>query len=167
MNKPLLISGASVLVVGIALVSGSYFVFNHYQLTGLVTFPPRSWGTFIREFPEKPIELTEGDTITVRVTMNKSSEVIFSIRNTDGTQVFDKSGGNITAYHYVQRNDLYFCYLELKSYTSYPLGLDYQIEVSRKSPNQFSLITGVVAMLTGAVIVSVSLVSIRKTKTTS
>ena len=155
MKKIFLLSGVLLFVLGSAVVLGAYFLFNQYSLSGSNHFK----STGVWQFPSSPLELSQGDKVTVKISMNESQSATLSIKNTGGTQAFNngRTWGNITAYYYVQANDLYFCSIYVSS-VSFPRGLDvtYYIEVVGSSPNLLFLLIGVIVLLGGAVTIPIA-----------
>lgn len=163
MKKAFLLIGILLFVLGSALVLGAYFLFNQYSLSGSNHF--KNTGTW--QFPSSPLELSQGDKVTVTISMNESQSSTLSIKNTGGTQVFSstRTSGNKTAYYYVQANDFYFCSLYVSSISG-TRGLDvtYYIEVVRNSPHFFFLVIGIIVLLAGAVTVPIAFLYKNKTR---
>jgi hypothetical protein len=155
MKKALLLTGVLLFVLGAALVLGSYFLFNKYSLSDSrdfgAVFYSANW-----EFPDNPLELGEGDIVAAQISINIDRDLQFRIENTGGTVVFTKSGQNFTAYYYVQTHDLYIMNLRLGSGSVAPCRVSYFLEVTRKAPNQFLLLVGIIVLLAGAVTVPIA-----------
>lgn len=162
MNRALLLTGVLLFVLGCGLVLGSYFIFNKYSLSDSRDFAAGSSGSWT--FPNSPLELSEGDIVTVQISINIDRDVELSIANTGGTVVFTKTGRNFTAYYYAQTHDLYFMSTRLRSGTVAPSHISYFLEVTGKAPNQLFLLIGIIILLAGAVTIPVAFLYKNKTR---
>lgn len=159
MKKVFLLSGVLLFILGSVLVLGSYFLFNRFSLSDWTDFGRNAYGQWggTWDFPYRPLELTEGDTISIQIRMNESRTLSFSISNTEKGQVYAKSATSnfFIVDYYVQTNDFYSFSIEPLS-TGKALHAEYYIEVVRKVPNQLFLVIGVVVLLAGAVMTPIA-----------
>ena len=91
----------------------AYFVFNQFSVSGshLFVFPD----SYLLEwkFSESPVELSQGDKVTVDITQLPSGDASVYILGTNGPESRIGGGtyGNATFYYYVTKNDLYTFYI--------------------------------------------------------
>lgn len=156
MKKVLLVSGILLFILGSTLLLGAYFVFNQYSATSSNHFEylTKGWQT-----PESPLELAEGDKVTVRISMTGSGSADFYIVSTHGRWQLGKGIGigNSTLYYYVQTNDFYYCSVDIMS-IGLPAGLTIKLnlEVTRNAPNLPFLFIGAIVVLAGVVTIPIA-----------
>lgn len=161
MNKALLLSGIVLFILGSSLVLGSQFVENKYSYSESKDLSSPSYGTW--GFPNSPLELNEGDIVTVGVSMNRSRAAVFHIDTSAGEKVFEEYvTGNFTAYYYVKANDLYSCYLTLSHSEWASLHMNYKLEITKPAPNPLFPLIGAIVLLAGIVTIPVAFLYRRK-----
>ena len=158
-NKTYLLLGVLLFLLGSVLVVGSYYLFNKYALTGAYDFPAGAYAQRSRtwEFPEPPLQLGFGDTVTVKIFMNASRIMQFYVYNTERGQIHselieDKS----TVYYFVKGSDLYSFLIEFNGYANTDIHTEYRSAVTRYAPNRLTLILGVLILLSGAATIPVA-----------
>lgn len=154
MNKVFLLAGVSLFIIGSVLFPGAYFIFNQYSVSGSHSFQQYlNW-----QFPETPLELGEGDKVTVKILRIGSFNGKLYIKSTNGGQVLlSNSISNTTLYYYVQTNDFYYFYIDIDSWSSGSVhSVTLNTIVVSKAPNLLFLLIGIIVLLAGAVTIPVA-----------
>jgi len=162
MKKILLLSTFLLFIVGSVLFLGAYFIFNQYSVSGSHSFQyyHETW-----QFPETPLELGEGDKITVKTSKVGNFDGHLFIINTNGKQVLLRDIiSNSSIYYYIQTNDFYYFYIDIFNWSpgSGPHSVTLNITVVSRAPNLLFLLIGIIVLLAGAVTIPV--VFLYKTK---
>jgi hypothetical protein len=151
MKKVLLLLGILLFFVGSTLFIGAYFIFNQYSVSGSHSFQGYLHETW--QFPETPLELGEGDKVTVKILRIGGFNGKFYIKSTSSGQVLlSNSLSNSTLYYYVQTNDFYYSYIDIDSWSSgsvHSVTLDTM--VISKAPNLLLLLIGIIFLLGSAI----------------
>ena len=156
MKKAVFIGGASLIILGCALIFGSYHLFNHYSLSGSKDFAAAGeW-----RFPSSLLELSQGDRVTISVSVGGAGVADLYVINTAGRQILihvDTANltGSATSFTYdVSASDSY-CYLsDVKSVSTHNgFSVTLAIEVLRITQNRPFLLTGVISLAVGVVAV--------------
>jgi len=158
-NKTYLLLGVLLFLLGSVLVVGSYYLFNKYALTGAYDFPAGAYAQRSRtwEFPEPPLQLDLGDTITVKVFVNASRIMQFYVYNTERGQIHSElTEDKSTVYYFVRGSHLYFFLIEFNGYANTDIHTEYRSAVTRYAPNRLTLILGVLILLSGAATIPVA-----------
>jgi len=158
MRKALLLSGHLLLVLGSVLLVGAYLVFNKYSISGSKHFNYRdTW--ILPEIDLSSLELSEGDTVTVEISVSGIGNGTLFIANTPpNRQRLPLSElGNRTVYYYIPSDNLYYFYTVV-DWVSPPRGVDLtlNVEVTRKAPDPIFPLLGGIILLAGAVTISIA-----------
>jgi hypothetical protein len=162
MKKAFLLSAVLLFIIGSVLFLSAYFFFNQYSIIDSHNF---SWINENWQSPSTPIELHEGDKITIKTSKIGRFDGDLFIVGTNGKRVLLSNGiGNGSVYYYVQEDDFYYCYIDLDSWTAHPEPhtITLNITVVSKAPNLLFLLIGVIVLLAGAVTIPVAF--LRKSK---
>lgn len=156
MNKAFLLSGVLFSVLGTVLVLGAYSLFNKYSMSGSHHFDQlhRDW-----PFPSSMLELNEGDSVAVGISVNGEGEGTLYIANTAGSgeKIALSELGNLTAYYHVQTSSQYWCIIDVPSVsTQREFNLTWNIEVTTRAPNLLFQLTGGILLLASAVTIPVA-----------
>jgi hypothetical protein len=117
----------------------------------------------IWETPQPPLQLNEGDEVTVRTTMSSdnSTQLSFKFESQDGTVVaasgLAKGYETYTCYYYVKESDFYYCVLQVVGgVNGHQVLVTVSFEVVNKTPNLLFLVVGVIVLVGGATAIAIS-----------
>lgn len=146
MRKLALAVGVGLLGFGSLMILGAYFIFNKSYIIGSRKL---RWIGDAISFPDDPILLSEGDTITLQISMNKSIKTQVYIAANNGDVLLAKQiKGNSTLYYVVLAND-YYTFSARYEGGAGQAKINYNIEVMKTGPNQVSLVFGILLFVIG------------------
>ena len=157
MNKALILTGVLLFLVGSAFIIGAYFIFNQYSVSGSHDFQgflSKTW-----RFPNTPLELSEGDKVTIKMIRLGNFDGRLYIRSSSGEQVLLSDGlRNSTLYYYVQKNDFYYLLIEIRGWGSGSSVYSATLETTiiQKSPNFLFLLVGILLLFGSTLTISIA-----------
>jgi hypothetical protein len=157
MERVAFICGALLIVFGCALIFGSYYLFNHYSLRGPKDFAvAEEW-----RFPSNPLELSQGDKVTISTSIDGAGVADLYVVNTGGRQILiqentvNLTGSGTSFTYYVSSNDFYYYLVDVKSISTHNgLSVTLAIEVFRITQNRLFLLTGAITLLAGVMTIA-------------
>jgi hypothetical protein len=165
MNKVFLLLGVSLFIIGSVLLLGAYVFFNQYSVSDSHDFHyiGETW-----QSPETPLELGEGDKVTVKTSKVGNMDGNLYIISTSGKRV-RLSDHISSSVYYVQASGFYYFLIDIDMWGagSEPCPVTIEITVASKTPNLFFLLIGVIVLLAGAGAISVAFLYKSKKKKNS
>jgi hypothetical protein len=151
MRKKFLLVGILLFIGGGLSVYGSYSTFNQFSMADAWYFsaPTQTW-----RFPDPPLQLSEGDVLTIGIVFWGYGEARMYLVDGAGSQIELQPPGGVYS---VETSGSYHVYTVADSAgESYGFDVGLSVNVKQKAPDPFSLVVGVVGILVGAVFVSLA-----------
>lgn len=156
MDKALILTGILLFLVGSAFIIGAYFIFNQYSVSGSHNFQGYLHETW--RFPNTPLELSEGDKVTIKMIRLGNFDGRLYIKSSSGEQVLLSDRlRNSTLYYYVQKNDLYYLLIEISGWGSGSVhSATLETTIIQKSPNFLFLLVGILILFGSTLTISIA-----------
>jgi hypothetical protein len=160
MNKPFVVFGVLLFIVGSFLIFGSYFFFNRFSFAGSGRFGPEAFARLELLFPEAAVELENRDEVAVHVSMFYEAEqaVTVSLVSTVGDTIqLSRVETNTTIHYLVEKDGFYCCHAAWSGgYTGSPANVTLNVDVVRNAPNFPFLLGGGILLFAGTITIPIA-----------